>query len=304
MNKPLHDFLMFLKYEKLYSPRTQDSYRIDITIFHDFLAKHHILFDDVSVQDIRDFLEEQIEAGLSKATIRRRIVALRRYYSYLVSVKYCTINPFVFVDAPKASIRYPKILSEDQIEDLLNEEKFNKYFLSERDEAIIFTLATTGIRVSELTNMKLQDIDFENRILHIFGKGNKERLVPFSKKCRTKLEYYVKEFRPLLTSKAKSIPTNVVFLSYRGRPLEPRSIEFILKKYEKKTNHFFDLHPHKLRHSFATALLEKGADLRLIQDLLGHESINTTQIYTHVSQKTLQQQYIAFHPRARKKRNQ
>ncbi len=301
MNKALHEFLLYLQYEKLYSPRTIASYRIDVSIFHEFLAKHNILFDDVSVQNIRDFLEEQILSGLSKATLRRRVVALRRYYSFLVGAKYTSINPFVFVDAPKASIRYPKILSQDQVEDLLNEEKFVKYYLSERDEAIIFTLATTGIRVSELTNLKLQDIDFENRILHIFGKGNKERLVPFSKKCRDRLEYYIKEFRPLLSSKDKAPPTNTVFLSYRGKPLDSRSVEFILKKYENKTHHYFDLHPHKLRHSFATALLERGADLRLIQDLLGHESINTTQIYTHVSQKTITQQYRTFHPRAKKK---
>lgn len=301
MNKPLHEFLLYLEYEKLYSPRTVESYRIDATLFHDFLARKGILFDDVTIQDIRDFLEEEIASGLSKATLRRRVVALRRYYAFLVGAKYVSINPFVFVDAPKASIRYPKILSQDQIEDLLNEEKFAKYYLSERDEAIIFTLATTGIRVSELTNLKLQDIDFESRILHIFGKGNKERLVPFSKKCRERLEYYIKEFRPLLISKCKVQPSNVVFLSFRGRPLEPRSVEFILKKYEKKTNHFFDLHPHKLRHSFATALLERGADLRLIQELLGHESINTTQIYTHVSKKILMEQYRTFHPRAKKK---
>jgi integrase/recombinase XerC len=171
-----------------------------------------------------------------------------------------------------------------------------------RDQAIIELLYASGMRASEAISFSGRQIDYNNRMISINGKGNKERLVPFGKTAEIAMKRYAKEIRPVLLKKhKKGGSVESFFLSYRGEKLTVRGLEYILKDIEVKTGYFLGLHPHEFRHTFATHLLEGGADLRLIQELLGHESLNTTQIYTHVTQESMKMQYEAYFPRAKKK---
>ena len=173
-------------------------------------------------------------------------------------------------------------------------------FLMIRDQAILSTLYFPGMRAAELVNLTKQSVSLNQRIIHVIGKGNKERIVPISEECKKDLERYINFTRKELLKKA-SVSTAALFLNARGEKLTTRGLEYILDAIEEKTGTFVGLHPHVLRHSFATHLLENGADLRVIQELLGHSSLNTTQVYTHITEKEMQSEYLASHPRARKK---
>ena len=169
-----------------------------------------------------------------------------------------------------------------------------------RDQAILEVLYFCGIRAAELVNIDVQSVNLPKRFIRVFGKGSKERLVPFSVECKTILEKYMKEDRPKLLEKSQ-MPTPALFMNNKGQRLTTRGLEYILDKIEEKTGLFVGLHPHILRHSFATHLLENGADLRVIQELLGHESINATQVYTHVTEEAMKDAYFNAFPRAHKK---
>ncbi|MCK7473047.1 MAG: tyrosine-type recombinase/integrase [Rhodopseudomonas palustris] len=191
---------------------------------------------------------------------------------------------------------------QEQIKLLIYKTKARSDWLAPRDLAIVELLASSGLRVSEIVSLTVQDVDLKGRMLRIFGKGQKERLVPMAASAQQSLSSYMQNTRPKLASRQKVALTNVIFLSNIGRPLTTRGLQYILKAMEKKANVFLDLHPHKLRHSFATNLLENGADLRTIQELLGHASINTTQIYTHVTTESMQAAYRKPRIHERKKK--
>lgn len=286
-------FFEHLKFDLNYSDQTIKSYGQDIDSFEEFLKFVDLSIEQANTQTIRDYLSKEIEEGKSKVTCCRRISALRHYFEFLVRINVLSTNPFLLINSPKKEIRYPEALYLEQIEELFKKNRERTDELKLRDQAIIELLYASGLRVSELVNIKLSQIDIKNRVIRVMGKGRKERLVMFSKSCQSTLLDYLNSL---------SLTTNdYLFSNAKGDQLTTRGVEYILKKIEEKTGIFIGLHPHLFRHTFATHLLEGGADLRVIQDLLGHESINTTQVYTHVTPEAMKNQFLMSHPRAKKK---
>jgi len=301
MLKDIEEFITYLSDELNYSQFTCVSYEKDIESFYNFIFSQGYDISDVDVDLIRNYLSFELEKGISKKTLCRRLSGLRHFFNYQVEHKYLSQNPFIFVHAPKKDIRYPRALYIEQIENLFakNKERTDEFAL--RDQAIIELLYASGIRVSEMVNIKLIDLDLRSRTIRIMGKGRKERLTPFSFSCRKTIEEYLNKSRDNLLSKNKmDFNCEYLFLNTFGKKLTTRGVEYILSEIEKKTGCNYGLHPHIFRHSFATHLLEGGADLRVIQELLGHESLNTTQVYTHVTEESLKSQYLTAHPRAKK----
>ena len=300
MNKPLKEFLDYLQFERKYSEKTIESYKNDIEKFFRFLDIEDILMDEVDQIIIRNFLSSELNNGVSKRSCKRRLSSLKHFYKFIVNKKYVNNNPFEFIGSPKAPKKFPSVLYKYQVEDLLNENRKRKDKLAPRDQAILELLYYTGMRVSELANVKIQDLNLKNRFVRVIGKGNKERIIPFTDECKKTIETYINDLRSELSQKNLN-PTNILILNERGEGITSRGIEYILDSIEEKTGLFMGIHPHLLRHSFATHLLENGADLRVIQELLGHASLNTTQIYTHVTEEKMKETYHLYHPRANKK---
>ncbi len=323
MNKPESEFLNYLEKERKYSALTIRNYQLDIEKFLDFLLNEGCLMDDVDQMIIRNFLTDELNNGISKRSCKRRISSLRHFYSFMVNRKYVKDNPFVIVSSPKADKKYPQVLYDDQVKKILDANLERTDYLAPRDNAILFILYFCGLRVAELVGIKIPDIDFRNRIIRVMGKGSKERLVPFTEECKAVIKKYIDVLRPELLEKFKAkaeikeairrldnidkgLPieikngANSLFFNEKGGVLTTRGVEYILDQIEEKTGNYVGLHPHVLRHSFATHLLENGADIRVIQELLGHSSINATQVYTHVSAEAMKQTYIDAFPRARK----
>lgn len=300
MNRQTADFLNYLRYERNYSSQTIISYSRDIDKFFRFLAEEGLDMEEVDQIVIRNFLTDELNSGVSKRSCKRRLCALRHFYKYMVRREMVRDNPFVFVSSPKTERTLPKFLYKDQVREILDENKKRDDLLAYRDQAILSTLYYSGIRASELVSLELQSVSLPRRTLRVLGKGNKERIVPISEECKKDIETYMKTTRTELASRNKE-GTKVLFLNDHGNRLTTRGLEYILDQIEQKTGSFVGLHPHILRHSFATHLLENGADLRIIQELLGHESLNTTQVYTHVTEESMKETYLAAHPRARKK---
>ena len=300
MNKPQKEFLTHLELDKNYSPRTVDSYSRDIDKFFSFLNEEGLLMDEVDLAVIRNFLTKELESGVSKRSCKRRLCALKQFYQFLLDKGYVKENYFIFIDSPKTDKKYPQTLYKEQIEQIFELNGQRTDFLAKRDQAILYTLYYTGIRAAELINLDVQHVNFRTRTIRVFGKGSKERLVPFTEECKKILEEYLDKVRPVLLNKAL-IPSPALFLNNQGNRLTTRGLEYILDSIEKKTGAFMGLHPHILRHSFATHLLDNGADLRVIQELLGHESLNATQVYTHISEEAMKEVYSSAFPRAHKK---
>jgi integrase/recombinase XerC len=303
MNKPEQEFLDYLGKQKQYSPHTLDAYRRDIDRFFVYLGEEGTLFDQVDRLLIRDFLSKELARGVSKRSCARRLSSLRGFYAFCSENQYAKNNPFVLVHSPKTPVRYPLALSIEEIDVLFAANAKRTDWLAKRDQAILELLYASGMRASELISLTHRQIDYRSRMIRVFGKGKKERLVPFSKTAAGAMDDYYQHSRPLLLSKHKGgMPSDAFFLDAAGANLSVRGLEYILRQVQAKTGIYYGLHPHELRHTFATHLLENGADLRLIQELLGHESLNTTQIYTHVSPQAMKHQYEAYFPRAKKKK--
>ncbi len=303
MSDEISMYKEYLKLEKGYSDKTIESYLEDIKKFYKYAEKRGFNPLKVSNLTIRGFLSDERLNNISKRTLKRRLSGLRSFYDYLEKNKYVKFNPFVAVTSPKADIKYPKVLFDDDVEKLLKANLERKDELMERDQAILELLYASGFRGSELVNINVSDVDFRGRIIKVLGKGSKERIVPFSVECQKALNTYYKDLRPklLLKSTSEEISTKL-FLNSKGEKLTLRGLEYILHQIENKTGIFLGLHPHMLRHTFATGLLERGADLRVIQTMLGHASISTTQIYTHVTTEAMKKEYNEAHPRAKIKK--
>lgn len=301
MTKTEQEFLSYLKYERNYSDNTILSYRQDLDCFHNFMFNEDRDYLKLTTHDIRDFETFRIVNGDSKRSLARRISGLRHYYKFMVKKEYVASNPFLLIDSIKQNIKYPEAIYYSQLEELFNRNVERHDDLVNRDTALLELLYSSGMRCSEIVNLKTIDIDFPNRIIRVFGKGKKERLVPFSEGAKKAMINYAKTTREELLSKLKKEDrTNYFFLNNRGQKLTSRGLEYILKHIEKTCGMDIGLHPHALRHSFATHLLENGADLRTIQMLLGHESINTTQVYTNITKETLKKEYEDYFPRSKK----
>ena len=292
MNKQTKDFLDYLKNERNYSDDTVKSYSYDIEKFFSYLFHESVLMDDVDLAIIRNFLTTEIQSGISKRSCKRRISSLKHFYHYMTKVGYVKENPFELVSSIKTEKRLPDVLFEDQIDYLFKKNEERNDFLSVRDQAILETLFSSGIRAKELVNLNVQSLDLSRRELRVIGKGDKERIVLISNECKKSLQTYMKQVRPVLLAKTKTA-SPALFLNNQG-------LEYILTEIQNKTGIDFGLHPHMLRHSFATYLLSQGADLVSIQKLLGHENLNATQIYTHISEESMKQTYMNNHPRSKK----
>ena len=301
MNRQEKEFLDYLLLERNYSQMTVNSYESDIDKFLKFLFEEGLSMEEVDQIVIRNFLTDELNSGISKRSCKRRICALRNFYSFMVKQNYVKDNPFELVSSPRSEKRFPRVLYREQVREILNENRKRTDELQSRDQAILSTLYYSGMRASELVNLTMQDISLSQRIIRVFGKGKKKRLVPISEECKKDIENYIKSERDILRDRNKIEPPDELFLNSDGKKLTTRGLEYILDSIEQKTGTFVGLHPHILRHSFATHLLENGADLRVIQELLGHESLNTTQIYTHVTEEAMKQTYSSTHPRAHKK---
>lgn len=299
------EYLDHLAQVKRYSKHTVDSYKRDIDKFLSYINREGVLYDNVDKMVVRNYLTTEVMNGITTRSNQRRMSALRGFYSYMLDNGYVKSNPFLSIHTPTKEKRLPHVLTDEQVSKLLEENSKRDDFLKDRDQAILELLYASGIRASELVGLRARNIDFRNRMLNIIGKGNKQRLSPFTKECAEVMQAYLKKIRPILYAKHNSIrDCDAFFLNARGENLTVRGLEFILKQVEEKTGYYFGLHPHIMRHSYATNLLEKGGDLRVIQELLGHESINTTQVYTHVSTKQMKEQYEQYFPRTKKNKGE
>lgn len=294
----INEYASYLLYQKNYSKKTIDSYTRDINKFLEFMNNENYTLNSVDSTLIRNFLAHETLSGISKRSNARRVIALRQFYEYLVKNNYVEFNPFIVISTPKVDKKLPEFMYLEEINNLFELNFQRKDFLMHRDQAIIELLFSSGLRVSELVNLTLQDLNLKERMMRIVGKGNKERIVPFSLKTQKTLSIYLENTRKeLIANSGNNIGTNYVFLNNRGEKLTTRGVEYILQEIENKTGVTLSLHPHKFRHSFATHLLNQGLDLRTIQELMGHASLSSTQVYTHVSNQKMHDEYEKAFPR-------
>lgn len=294
----VNEYASYLLYQKNYSKKTIDSYTRDINKFLEFMNNENYTLNSVDSTLIRNFLAHETLNGISKRSNARRVIALRQFYEYLVKNNYVEFNPFIVISTPKVDKKLPEFMYLEEINNLFELNSQRKDFLMHRDQAIIELLFSSGLRVSELVNLTLQDLNLKERMMRIVGKGNKERIVPFSLKTQKNLSIYLENTRKeLIANSGNNIGTNYVFLNNRGEKLTTRGVEYILQEIENKTGVTLSLHPHKFRHSFATHLLNQGLDLRTIQELMGHASLSSTQVYTHVSNQKMHDEYEKAFPR-------
>ena len=299
VTKEVEDFLTYLEKERRFSLHTVESYKEDVSFFVGFLSDNKKSVNEVDVALIRAYLLELTNSGLSKSTIKRNIAALKHFYKFLFLRNYISNEPFELITSPKQEEKLPDFLSDDEIVQLLEANRRRTDELSSRDQAILELMFASGLRASEVVNLTLQSLYLRERIIRVFGKGKKERIVPFTNSCRECLEEYLNVTRrKLLDKNVDRSKENHVFLNSRGEKLTNRGLEYIMEEIEKKTGCYMKLHPHKLRHSFATAMLNHQAELGAIKELLGHESLATTEIYTHTTFEELKKVYNQAHPRA------
>ena len=303
----LQPFVQELLFSRGYSSKTADAYVNDIEIFLRFLQTKDIALNEVDEASITEFLSAEIRRGIGKRTLGRRLSALRLFYRHLRkrSPGEFPDNPFEGFSSPKAEIKYPTALFFEQVKSLLDANAQRNDALMMRDQAILELLYASGMRASELIAFEPRSIDYRSRMIRVYGKGKKVRMVPFGQAAEKWMRRYQEELRPALLAKNKQDvalkKAKPFFLNAQGNALTVRGLEYILATIEKKIGTHLDLHPHELRHTFATHLLQNGADLRLIQELLGHESINTTQVYTHLTTEDMQEQYARCFPQRTKK---
>ncbi|MFW8051855.1 tyrosine recombinase XerC [Vagococcus fluvialis] len=295
--KDLEDFLKYLIIERQYSEKTKEAYEDDITDFFSFLKESgnedYLL---VTLQDVRIYLAYLHDRKYSRNTISRKLSSLRSFYQFLMKNDLLSENPFSYIQMKRQQSKLPRFFYEKELNALFDSAEGNRP-LDYRNQAILEVLYGTGIRVSECVNIKLQDIDFDASVVLIFGKGGKERYVPFGSFAEDAIRTYLTEGRDVLMTKTTDTHS-YLFVNNRGAPITDAGIQYVLKKLIEKSSLTTDIHPHMFRHTFATHLLNNGADLRTVQELLGHSSLSSTQIYTHVTTDTLQKNYRHFHPRA------
>nr|WP_233449238.1 tyrosine recombinase XerC [Levilactobacillus suantsaii] len=292
--------MTYLKGERQYSPETIKAYREDLTEFCHFLAANggEKPWDKIDQLDVEVYLSDLYDRHYARTTIARKLSTLRSLYNFLLSNGTVSDDPFAYVRLKKRQDHLPHFFYEREMTALFTAAAANPNAqLATRDTALLEVLYGTGMRVSECVNLTLTAVDFDNRMLLVEGKGNKERYVPFGHYASTALKTYLQEARTPLMARYQQ-HHDFVFVNHRGQQLTPAGVTYLLNQIMKRSTLTADIHPHMLRHTFATHLLNRGADLRSVQELLGHSSLSTTQIYTHVTREHLQRDYRKFFPRA------
>tara|TARA_B100001245_G_C22877741_1_gene422032 strand:+ start:614 stop:1477 length:864 start_codon:yes stop_codon:yes gene_type:complete len=286
-----------LRVEKNLSTNSITSYKTDLKRYINFLFNKESIQDLNSIRQIhiRNFIRYLNDQNLSSASINRSFSSIRSYHKYLSGEEKISHNPTQLLDPPKISKKLPKVLSIQDVDVIINSVKLEES-MGYRDKAILETLYSAGLRVSELCALEMNNILFDSAMLRVVGKGNKERYVPLGSKAIKLINDYCKYIRSLLINKKKT--DGNVFLSKNGKKLTRMTIFNIMKKWTQISGINKDISPHTFRHSFATHLLEGGADLRAVQEMLGHSDISTTQIYTHLDNEYLKEVHRTFHPRA------
>jgi len=289
MQRYVDKFIRYLEIEREVSPHTSLNYRIDFKRFAQFLGKKRL--EDVDYLFIRHFLADLRHKDLSRASIARILSSLRSFFKFLVREKLVKTNPLSGIATPKRGKKLPVFMQEAEVSKLIEAPAGDTLGL--RDKAILETLYSTGMRVSELVNMDIDKCDLVGGVIKVFGKGKKERLAPIGSKASFAIDNYMKASRLMRLHEKRAI-----FLNKNGKRMTDRSVRRAIDRYVKKVSLQDGISPHTLRHSFATHLLNRGADLRSVQELLGHASLSTTQIYTHVSTERMKEAYQKAHPRA------
>lgn len=287
-------FLNMLKVERNFSDHTLKAYHDDLAQFNQFLEQELLNLRTFEYKDARNYLSYLYSNNLKRTTVSRKISTLRTFYEFWMTQDTSVNNPFIQLVHPKKEQYLPQFFYEEEMEALFNTVS-NDAKKGLRDRVVIELLYATGIRVSELVNIKVMDLDMNLPGVKVLGKGNKERFVPFGEFCRQSIEQYLEKFKPL---KSKSHPYLIV--NMKGDPITERGVRYLLNDVVERTAGVTEVHPHKLRHTFATHLLNQGADLRTVQSLLGHVNLSTTGKYTHVSNQQLRKVYLSAHPRAKK----
>lgn len=296
MEVKIKSFLDYILKQKNYSSNTVKNYEIDILEFKEYLEKEGIKYLDVDYDFIKGYLMELYKRKLSRASVARKLSSLRSFYKYLFNNNFIKTNPFKYVSTPKKEKKLPKYLGVEELEIIFNVSDINTP-LGQRDKLILEVLYATGIRVSELVNIKISDIDFYRKEIRILGKGNKERIDPFGDYCLDAINVFINDGRKKILEKHHT-DCDYLIINEKGNRITTRGVEKIIDNIVKKASLKKHVSPHMLRHSFATHLLNEGCDIRTVQELLGHESLESTQIYTHVSNERLREVYLKCHPRS------
>lgn len=299
LEKEKKDFLQHLKGEKNFSDNTLISYEDALFSFGEFLKKRKV-YDNFSSQLsrplMRDFLVSMKRKGLKDNTIAHRVFVLRSFFKYLLRKRKLQVNPGAFLISPKKRKSLPSFLTVSQMENLLKLPSRDD-LSGLRNSAILELFYSTGMRLSELSGLELLNIDFNGEVIRVMGKGKKERIIPVGTEALAALKNYL-DMRKLSFKDTSAIDDGMVFLNHSGKKLSSRSIGRIVKRYARQVSEDKRTSPHKLRHTFATHLLDAGMDLMAVKELLGHENLSTTQIYTHVTTERLKKVYKKAHPRA------
>jgi integrase/recombinase XerD len=293
----ISSFLMHVKVEKGLSVNTVSAYRRDLVKFERFAKKRKLALEAVTRDDLVDFLAGLYRERLESRTVARHLVTLRNFFRFSQIQDAIAADPSINLESPKIRRSLPGYLRLEEVERLLNQPDA-KTTLGVRDRAMIEVLYSTGLRVSELVGLRVSDLDGKSGCVRCIGKGDKERIVPVGRSALGMVDKYLRDARPQLLRQTKGANSAALFVNRRGVPLSRVGVWKILSAYGRRAGLRVALTPHMLRHSFATHLLERGADLRSVQLMLGHADISTTQIYTHVVEERLKQVYKAHHPRA------
>ncbi|MCU5746733.1 tyrosine recombinase XerC [Staphylococcus sp. SQ8-PEA] len=297
MNKIQQDYLYMLKVERKYSHYTLKSYEDDLYQFNSFLQQELLDLESFEYKDARNYLSYLYQQGLKRTTVSRKISTLRSFYEYWMTQNEEIVNPFIQLVHPKKDNYLPKFFYNEEMEAMFKTvtEDMKKGL---RDRVILELLFATGMRVSELVHIRETDLDMNLPGVKVLGKGSKERFIPFGELCRQSIIKYLEEFQP-----ARQRAHDYLIVNMNGAPLTERGVRYVLNDIVKRTTGVTEIHPHKIRHTFATHMLNEGADLRTVQSLLGHVNLSTTGRYTHVTNDQLRKVYLNAHPRAKKENN-
>lgn len=291
MKDKINDFLVYIEKLKNCSKHTLRAYKRDLLDYYEFIKKNDLDYKTISRNSLRGFLIDLKEKGLDKKSISRKISSIRSFYKFLLKDGVIDKNPLITLELPKVDKKLPTFLTEDEVMKLINSPN-DKTLLGYRDKLILTFLYSTGMRVSEIISLKLSQLDLDKGEVIITGKGKKDRVVFITQELKEMIKEY-------LSRRKKN--SNVLFINRNGKPLTDKGIRLLVEKYAKLVIPYKKVTPHTLRHTFATHLLTNGADLRVVQELLGHSKLSTTQIYTHLTKENLKKIYENFHPHSKDK---